>query len=167
MTVAVIAKLVGKSPQTIHHHVNILLANDLLLATGTQKKRSRLETLYVWKYVTCSSQRVGATPEYLQQTIAMFNSVTRNMVREFEGMYQLFPEHPQFADLNSFYAYHMTFDPDQMSEVRQVFRETIAKLSAIGDKSKSGNRYHIVTFAFPTNPAQKKMVGRSESTDQD
>jgi len=167
MTVAEIAKLIGKSPQTIHHHVNNLIKNDFLMSVGTRKKRSRQEALYVWKFVKISSQRVGGSPEYLQQIVDMFNSIARNMSREFEGMHQLFPDHPELADLNSFYTYHLSFNSAQLDEVRNVFRKTIEELTEISEKSEAGSRYHIVTFAYPTCPSQKKMVGDSASTDKD
>jgi len=164
MTVAEIAKLIGKSPQTIHHHVNNLIKNDFLMSVGTRKKRSRQEALYVWKFVKISSQRAGASPEYLQQIVDMFNSVARNMSREFEKMHNLFPDNPHLADLNSFYTYHLSFDPQQMNEVREVFRKTIARLAEISENSESGNRYHIVTFAYPTSPSQNKMIEATECT---
>jgi predicted ArsR family transcriptional regulator len=161
-TVANVAKIIGKSPQTVHHHVKILVEKNLLVPTGTQKKRSRQETLYVWSFYDCRPQREGSSPEYRQQTAEIFAAVTRKMARENEKLQHAIADKQELALLSSLYNHHYNFSPDQLPAVRQVIKEAMKKLLELHESAKNGYRYHVVTFVSPTANAIDEMTTNSE-----
>ncbi len=166
-TVANVAMTIGKSPQTVHHHVKILVEKNLLISTGTQKKRSRQEKLYVWAFQSCGPQREGASPKYRQQSAEVFASVARKMIREYEKLQHATADHSKLAMLSSLYDNHYHFEPDSLPAVREVFREAMQKLKELSCQPGTGFRYHVVTFANPTVNSVDLMTKPDAESSQD
>ncbi|MFM9872748.1 MAG: helix-turn-helix domain-containing protein [Fimbriimonadaceae bacterium] len=157
LSAAEIANMIGKSAQTVHHHVKKLVEVGLLMAIEKQKKRSREELLYIWSAQFFVPQRENAELEYLKQIVSMYKATLRTMDREYETMTLELAKKPRLALLNSSLIYYINFDANQLDQVRQIYRETYEKLTQLSNEGAKKYRYHMVTFAFPTQPTFKQL----------
>lgn len=103
MSVADVARDLGKSAQTVHYHVNELVQAGLLIAVAERHRRSRIEKLYVQAALEVFSMNPAeASDEYRSLIIKGFNAITRAMARENAEGQKLIALDPQFNTLNAY-----------------------------------------------------------------
>jgi predicted ArsR family transcriptional regulator len=120
-SVADIARGLGKSAQTIHYHVNELVAAGLLIAVGERTKRSRTEKLYVHRAVlNFTGHPAHVDAEYRSEMAKGFNAITRSLARERAFAVQAVATDPELA---VFLAYRQRLVRVSNAEKAQALRQ--------------------------------------------
>ncbi|MEQ1822865.1 MAG: winged helix-turn-helix domain-containing protein [Fimbriimonadaceae bacterium] len=97
LSVAEVAKVIGKSPQSVHAHVKKLVEVGLLIAVETRKKRSRIEKAYVYAARELFAPSQPCPPEFLGPMNARFANFMRNAAREMELARHVMQHDPSFG----------------------------------------------------------------------
>jgi len=158
VSVADVAKTLGKSAQTVHYHVSELVNIGLLIAVDERKKRSRTEKLYVRASRTVMSEdKDTASAEYLDYALKGFAAIMRTLVRETEGLDQVAKHDPDFMS-------HAIFRLATVRLKKEAANEMRAKLQAVIDEAvrletaEEGVLSHVVVCLRPTVGESRKRI---------
>lgn len=83
-----VAADLGKSPQSIHYHIQELLKVGLLMVVATRQRRSRTEHLLVHAMRDFHDLGRGAPKEYREYGRLGFAALARAMIRENENLHK-------------------------------------------------------------------------------
>jgi len=158
LSVAEVADLIGKSPQSVHAHVNKLVEVGLLIAVETRKKRSRSEKAYVYaarEFYTPNPPYEAACREALS---ARFASLMRNIVREMTLAQRVMEHDAAFQAFTFQRYYNIMVTEEEAQALRRFFQETL--LGASRMTKGEGAR---VTLACLMVPAVGESMDRYEA----
>ena len=111
-SIADVAKLIGKTPQSMYGHVEKLVEVGLLLPAGTRQKRSRTEHLYVSIAPICRGILDGGK-EYNRYRVRGFKLHTQNMVREYAHGSGALETDIAIGYLSQYRRYHLRISQDR------------------------------------------------------
>ncbi len=149
MSVAAVAKSLGKSAQTVHYHVNELFGVGLLVAAGTRQSRSRTETLYIHKGLVTVDQGAKGTPEHNAMRSKSFRFTTKTLVEETEALYDVVNVDPSRYAHNVLVRDNLYLTAEQSLRLRDRLRSLIAELER-EQPAEGGARTHVMFYARPT-----------------
>lgn len=148
-SVAEVAKLLGKSAQTVHYHVNELVRVNLLIAVSERKQYARTEKLYVPRGVTNLSRPASNTKEYRDEVVRGFAALARTMAKEHELANAAMDFDP---DVSSWLMYRralLRVDATKMAALKKRLLEVIEDAS-LYDVGPEGTMIHFSVYAAPT-----------------
>lgn len=125
LSVAEVAELIGKSPQSVHAHVNKLVEVGLLIAVETRKKRSRTEKAYVYAARELYTPNPPYTSECREALSTRFASLMRHLIREM-SLAQRVMEHDASYQAYTFQRYYnVMVSEEEAWAIRRFFQETL------------------------------------------
>jgi len=139
----------GKSAQSVHHHLLHLLEVGLVLTVGERKRHARTEKLYVRAGVTCQDMGPGGGEEYQKYRIKAFSGAMRVLVRERELMVQLAKVKPDVWDHEFYQRIYARLNEDQVAALKRKLNEIRNDLFAI-QQNPDSPRVEIVNIMHPT-----------------
>lgn len=154
LSVAEVASLIGKSPQSVHAHVNKLVEVGLLIAVETRKKRSRTEKAYVYAARELFTPQPPFSRESRLALSARFTSLMRQLVREMTLAQQVMEEDPSFQAFTFSRFYNVMVSEEEAWAIRRFFQETL--LGASRMTKGEGARVTLSCLMVPA-------VGESEA----
>ncbi len=154
LSVAEIAKFLGKSPQSVHAHVNHLVEIGLLVAVDVRKKRSREEKLYVHAARGMFSPAPPLPSECVEPMTAGFAALMRQAIREKANIYRVLEKDAGFQPYHSFRLASLTVSESDALAIRNLLHDSIARATQMG--SEDGVRVRVVVMMLPA-------VGESEA----
>lgn len=154
-TVAEIAQRVERTAPTVHYHTAALLKVGLLMPVGTQRKRSRTETLYAWAMANFSRD-LAQSEAYREYSVEAFRAVARVMVREVETVMESANEDLSELQATYFRHFHLHLTEEEALELRQEMSGVLQRAIDRQSVRPGTRRYHVV---MTMNPAIK---GREE-----
>lgn len=155
LSVAEVAQLIGKSPQSVHAHVNKLAEVGLLIAVETRKKRSRSEKAYVYAARELYSPNPPFTSTFREAMSARFASLMRHLVREMTLAYKVMEHDASYQAYTFSRYYNVMVTEEEARSLRRFFQETL--LGASRMTKGEGAR---VTLACMMLPAVGESVAR-------
>jgi DNA-binding transcriptional ArsR family regulator len=165
MSAAEVAKEIGKSPQSVHHHVGELLKAGLLLAVDERKKHARTETLYVRKGVRCVDRGYKADAEYLKYRQKAFAATMRILERESALHFRLVPMKPEIGPY-SIYARSMLYlTAEEVAELEADFDRLVKKYRG-RPIDPALIKVHLVVHLRPTVGTSRKLLADLGEVDE-
>ena len=155
LSVAEVAQLIGKSPQSVHAHVNKLVEVGLLIAVETRKKRSRTEKAYVYAARELFTPQPPYTPESRQALSARFAALMRHSVREMSLAHAVMEKDPSFQAYTFSRFYNVMVSEEEAWAIRRFFQEAL-----LGASRMSKGEGARVTLACIMLPAVGESTAR-------
>lgn len=149
MSVAEVARGLGKSAQTVHYHANELLRVGLLLAVDTRQSRSRTETLYVHKGCGTVDQGAQGSREHNAMRAKSFRFTAKRLVAETDAMYDAVADDPSRFVHDAFYRGNFFLSPAQSERLRNRMHELLLEI-AREPAEPGAARIHVMLYARPT-----------------
>lgn len=159
LSVAEVARSIGKTAQSVHYHAGELEAAGLLLPVGTRKRRSRTEILYVHTARGFKSQGKHGSPEYRQYSHKAFVAMVRDMARENATLHRAVDVDPDFADYFSFSRRTLLLTFEDALKIRARLSEIAAELTD-SPANEPRLRFNVITYISPKADASKEIVRR-------
>ncbi len=155
LSVAEVARLIGKSPQSVHAHVNKLVEVGLLIAVETRKKRSRTEKAYVYAARELFTPNPPYTAESRLALSARFAALMRQSVREMTLAHSVMELDPSFQAYTFSRFYNVMVTEEEARAIRRFLQETLVAASRMskGDGAR-------VTLACLMLPAVGESTAR-------
>lgn len=148
-SVSEVAKLLGKSAQTVHYHVNELVRVNLLIAVSERKQYARTEKLYVPRGVTNLSRPASNTREYRDEVVRGFAALARTMAKEHELANAAMDFDPDVSEWMLYRRALLRVDASKMAALKKRLREVMEDVS-LYDVGPEGTMIHISVYASPT-----------------
>jgi predicted ArsR family transcriptional regulator len=156
LSAAEVAKLIGKSPQSVHSHVNRLVEVGLLLAVETRKKRSRTERAYVY----AARELYTPSPPYSstcrQALSARFAALMRNLVREMTLAQIVMERDASFQAFTYSRFYNVMATEEEAREIRTFIQECLLRASGMA----KGHGTHRITLSGLMLPVAGESAAR-------
>lgn len=162
-----IARALGKSAQTVHYHVNGLLAVGLLLEVDRRRRGARFEKLYVHAAAKLFVQQTPPSEQHGPITKG-FKGLTRMMAREFEAMWEAIDVDPSFQPTGLNRKIAMRLRPEHVAELKRRVLELTDELMDTPSDDE-GPHIHMYVFVTPTlgvsqDWIEKKSRSRKRTT---
>lgn len=125
LSVAEVASLIGKSPQSVHAHVNKLVEVGLLIPVETRKKRSRTEKAYVYAARELFTPEPPYSPATRLALSAKFTALMRQMVREMTLAQQVMEHDASFRAYTFSRFYNVMVTEEEAWTIRRFLQEAL------------------------------------------
>ena len=150
LSAADVATIVGKSPQSLHHHVQVLHEVGLLLLAGTRQKRSRTERLYV-TIAPISRGLIDAGPEYNRYRVRAFKLETQKMVREYSFSRGLMEVDPSISPYSQYRRYNLHLPPEKALKLLLDLSNVLVEANKTEDLSDPNTiMLNAMVYVMPT-----------------
>jgi DNA-binding transcriptional ArsR family regulator len=149
MSVAEVARALGKSAQTLHYHANELVRVGLLVAVDKRQSRSRTELLYVHKGCGTVDQGSKGSAEHNAMRAKSFRFTAKRIVDETDAMYEAVAQDPSRFVHNTFYRGNFYLTPEQAARLHEFMGNFITELGR-EQATEGGIRTHVMLYARPT-----------------
>lgn len=160
-----VAREIGKSAQSVRFHTNELLEHDLLLEVGTRKRRSRTESLYVWKGMATLDQGTDVDEEYNRHRTRGMHLETKKMVRETELYYRLIQKDPSLTSYGMWRKGHLRLAKADAQELRERLALLVQEFRNRNcEQPDEGAMVNVVVFMRPTQH-QAKLFAEERGID--
>lgn len=147
LSVAEVAKLIGKSPQSVHFHVNELAKLGLLLPVETRKKRSREEKTYAHAALLL----YAPSPPYEEGCVEAMNhgfaAQMRQAIREMALFNQTFEKDHSFQPFRAFRLANLVVSEEDAKAIRKLFYDSLERANQMG--SGEGVRVTLTVLMLP------------------
>jgi predicted transcriptional regulator len=147
LSVAEVAQLIGKSPQSVHAHVNKLVEVGLLVAVETRKKRSRSEKAYVYAARELYTPNPPYTSTCREALSARFAALMRHLVREMSLAQRVMEHDPSYQAYTFARFYNVIVSEEEAQALRRFFQETL--LGASRMTKGEGARVTLACMMLP------------------
>lgn len=154
-----VAKEIGKSAQTTHYHLHHLVDAALLIPAGERKRRSRIETLYIWAAKDVRQQTSGASKEYRAEARRSMAAVSRTMVREAELLHRVMELDPEYFRLAGFRHHSVRVTEEQAALIRERLYAIIEEVQGM-EPVPDGIREHVLVFCCPTQGSSQQRLNQ-------
>ncbi|MEQ1932948.1 MAG: helix-turn-helix domain-containing protein [Fimbriimonadaceae bacterium] len=154
LSVAEAAESLGKSPQSVHAHVNLLAQLGLLIAVDTRKKRSREEKLYIHAARWMFSPAPPIPSDCVEPMTEGFAGVMRLSIREKALTYKVLEKDAGFQPYHSFRLANMTVSEADALAIRNLLHDSIARAGQMA--GGEGMRVRVMVMMLPA-------IGESEA----
>lgn len=169
LSVADVARAIGKSAQTVRYHVNELLEVDLLMVAETRKRRSRIEEAYVHRALGNYTSKPPFSKEYSRQMIRGYRALMRSMSAERAALIRLERVDPEMNvyDALRYWTLHLT--PAGAARVKKRLYDIIAEIE--DEEDPGGIRVHVGTYMAAalseTRAIYQKLMGQPMPSEDD
>lgn len=157
LSVAEVARVIGKTPQCVHTHVKKLVEVGLLIAVETRKKRSRTEKAYVYAARELFTPPQPCPPEFLGPMNERFANFMRNSIREMELARSVMQHDNTYGAFAIMRYYNIIVTEEEARAIRAYMLSCMKKASEM--HSGEGRR---VTISFAMLPAVGESVQHYE-----
>lgn len=164
-SVAEVARLLGKSAQTVHYHVNELSRVNLLIAVGERKQYARTEKLYVHRGMTNLSKSSRHGREYRDEVVRGFAALARTMAKEYELAHQVMDVEPNVSDWLLYRRALLRVDPAKLAALRKRLREVVED-SSLYDVGPEGTLINVSVYVAPTIGTSREWLRRAKKKPQ-
>lgn len=147
LSVAEVAQLIGKSPQSVHAHVNKLVEVGLLIAVETRKKRSRTEKAYVYAARELFTPQPPYTREAREALSVRFAALMRQSVREMTLAHSVMELDPAFQAYTFSRFYNVMVTEEEARAIRRFLQETLVAASRMS--KGEGARVTLACLMLP------------------
>jgi predicted ArsR family transcriptional regulator len=169
-SVAEVASGLGKSPQTVHYHVNELARLGLLIAVDSRRQGARTEKLFVHASKTFMGKGAQAPREYRDHAVRGFQAITRTMGRENEALHRVIDVDPSITAFSLYWRTTIRLTPERAQEVKQKLKEVMRE-AAEADMKDDGARVIVSVYMAPTLSESRRwrerIVGESPTEEPD
>lgn len=148
LSVAEVARVIGKTPQCVHTHVKKLVDVGLLIAVETRKKRSRTEKAYVFAARDLFTPPQPCPPEFIALMNERFANFMRNAIREMELARSVMQHDPTYDAFTIMRYYNIIVTEEEARVIRAYMLSCMKKANEM--HSGEGRR---VTLTFAMLPA--------------
>lgn len=155
LSVAEVARVIGKTPQTVHSHVKKLVEVGLLIAVETRKRRSRTEKAYVYAARELFAPSQPCPPEFLGPMNERFANFMRNSTREMELARAVMQHDVSYGGYAIMRYYNIMVTEEEAQAIRAYVISCAKKASEMS--SGEGRR---VTICFSMLPAVGESIQR-------
>lgn len=155
LSVAEVAKVIGKSPGSVHAHVKKLVEVGLLIAVETRKKRSRTEKAYVYAARELFAPAQPCPPEFLASMNARFAVFMKNAAREMELARAVMQHDPAYGGYAVMRYSNIMVTEEDARAIREYLINCVKSASEM--HSGKGRR---VTLCFSMLPAVGESLQR-------
>lgn len=153
-----VAKAIARPPQSVHYHVENLLAVGLLLPAGVRPVRTKPETTYVHAARTLVSLGAEGDPEYRRSMAKGFAAIARTMAREYEDAQEAVTAQPAIGVHQLFHHTYVHLDAGAMDRVRAIV--AVAMRAVEAEAVPEGIEVHVAAFTSPTSRASREWRER-------
>lgn len=147
LSVAEVAKSIGKSPQSVHPHVNRLVELGLLLPVEVRKKRSREEKAYVLAALELMTPAPPIPEDCVEPMASAFAAHMRQAIREKALAYQVLAQDASFHAYNAFRIATAVVSEADALAIRKLLHESLERASQMG--GDEGVRVRIAVLMLP------------------
>lgn len=164
-----IARDIGKTSATVGYHIKKLLEVGLLIPTGTRKKRSRTETLYIHAAKNFFSKTVGQSDEYLSAIVDGFKAVSRNTAREYEEFHKTLPLDSSFREFLFHRRNTLYLDSARLQALRARYTQFLQEaldLSLDAEEAARNSDVVRLTLTDILVPTVPESIRRREAAEQ-
>lgn len=157
-----VAQLVGKTPQSLYHHVQILTDTGLLLPVATRQKRSRTETLYVTIAPICRG-KFFMGEEYERYRVKAFKLEAQKLIREYSAGRAITLQDETMLRATQFRRYHLQITPERAQKLIEDLSALIAAAASEEDlKSPDAMKFNALGFVAPMVSETKQRAQELE-----
>jgi DNA-binding transcriptional ArsR family regulator len=147
LSVAEVATFIGKSPQSVHAHVNLLVELGLLIAVETRRKRSREEKAYVHAAANLFTPAPPLPADCVEPMTSAFAAHMRQATREKALAYKVLEKDAAFQLYNSFRIANVIVSEADALAIRNLLHDSIARASQLG--GTEGVRVRVAVLMLP------------------
>lgn len=147
LSVAEVASALGKSPQSVHYHVNTLASLGLLLAVATRKKRSRSEKAYVHAALGLYTPEPPLPSGYAEPMSAGFAAMMRQATREKAILNKVLEVDAGIQPFNAYRTATALVSQKDAEAIRKLLYDAIERANKKG--GAKGVRVSIRVLMFP------------------
>lgn len=147
LSVAQVASLIGKSPQSVHYHVNTLVDLGLLLAVETRRKRSREERAYVHAALGLYAPPPPLPKGYADAMSLGFAAIMRQAIREKTLVHRVLEEDASIQPYSAFRIANATVSEEDALAIRNLLYEALDRANRMG--GTEGVRVTISVMMLP------------------
>ena len=147
LSVAQVASFLGKSPQSVHPHVNRLVELGLLLPVEIRKKRSREEKAYVHVALGLFTPAPPIPEDCVEPMSAAFAAHMRQATREKALVYKVLERDPTFHPYHAFRITNVMVSEEDALAIRSLLHDALERASEMG--SAEGVRVRVAVLMVP------------------
>ncbi len=166
MSVADVARALGKSAQTVHYHANGLVKVGLLVAVDKRQSRSRTELLYVHKGCGTVDQGPLGGREHNAMRAKSFRFTAKRIMEETDAMYEAIADDPSRFVHNTFLRGNFYLTAEQAERLGQTMWNMIVELGR-EQATEDAVRTHVMLYARPTVGQSQKWLDADKEIDPD
>lgn len=156
-SVAEVAKLLGKSAQTVHYHVNELVRVNLLIAVDERKQYARTEKLYVHRGITNLSTSSHRDREYRDEVVRGFAALARSMAKEYELAHDAMEFEPNVTSWLLYRRAILRVDESKLAAIRKRLRDVMED-AQLYDVGPEGTMIHVSVYVAPTIGTSREWI---------
>lgn len=154
MSISGIAKALGLSPATVHHHVNQLLQARLILPTRSELRGNLVEKYYTLPATGIDSSTIWddlADPDKVNYRLAVLGML-KGLINE--SIKRIRDKGTVDFEVGRLYFYHVPWRRDAVQQVQEIFEDARRKLERLEAKTRAqGEGGEQVVALLTTLPA--------------
>ena len=147
LSVAEVATIIGKSPQSVHYHVNTLADLGLLLPVETRKKRSREEKAYVHAARGLFTPAPPIPKGYADPLSSGFAAIMRQAIREKTLVLRVLEEDASIQPFNAFRTCNAMISAEDAQAIKTMLYDSLERANQMG--KSEGVRVTMTVLMLP------------------